>query len=82
MKKFVKNIVQRPQFESSIIALILLNAAILGLETVPALVSHYGNWFELGHHLILTVFIIEAVLKIVAVAPRHGALRLGLDLFC
>lgn len=70
IKKFAKNIVQRPQFESSIIALILLNGAILGLETVPALVSHYGNWFELGHHLILMVFIIEAVLKIVAVAPR------------
>jgi voltage-gated sodium channel len=70
MKKFVKNIVQRPQFESSIIALILLNAAILGLETVPALVLYYGNWFELGQHLILTVFIIEAVLKIVAVTPR------------
>jgi voltage-gated sodium channel len=70
VKEFAKNIVQRTQFENSIIALILLNAAILGLETAPALVLNYGNWFELGHQLILTVFIIEAVLKITAVAPR------------
>lgn len=70
IKKFAEYIVQRPQFENSIIGLILLNAAILGLETAPALVEHYGNWFELGHHFILTAFIIEAVLKITAVAPR------------
>ena len=70
MKKIAANIVQQPLFEHSIIGLILLNAAILGLETVPVLVAHYGNWFELGHHLILTAFIIEAALKITAVAPR------------
>lgn len=76
MKKIAENIVQQPLFEHSIIALILLNAAILGLETVPALVAHYGNWFEFAHHLILTVFIIEAVLKITAVAP-HFKLYFG-----
>jgi len=70
MKRISENIVQHPLFEHSIIALILLNAAILGLETVPTLVTHYSNWFELGHDLILTAFIIEAVLKITAVAPR------------
>lgn len=70
MKKIAENIVQRPLFEHSIIALILFNAAILGLETVPALVAHYGNWFELSHRLILMAFIIEAALKITTVAPR------------
>ena len=70
MQKFAKNIVQQPLFENSIIILILLNAAIVGLETAPTLVEHYGNWFEIGHHLILSVFIFEAILKITAVAPR------------
>lgn len=70
MKNFAIDIVQRPQFENSIIFLIILNAAILGLETVPTLVQLYGDWFELGHDLILSVFIIEAFLKITAVAPR------------
>lgn len=68
MKKFAQKITQGSLFESSIIALILLNAAILGLETDPELVAQYGNWFELIHHLILTAFIIEAALKITAVA--------------
>ncbi len=57
-------------FERSIIALIVLNALILGAETSRALVADYGHWFELGHQLILAAFIIEAVLKILAVAPR------------
>jgi voltage-gated sodium channel len=70
MKSFAIDIVQRPQFENLIILLIILNAAILGLETAPTLVEQYGNWFELAHDLILTVFIIEAILKIAAVAPR------------
>jgi voltage-gated sodium channel len=37
---------------------------------VPILVTQYGVWFEYGHDLILTAFIIEAILKISAVAPR------------
>ena len=48
MKNFAIDIVQRPQFENSIILLIILNAAILGLETVPSLVQRYGNWFLLS----------------------------------
>lgn len=57
-------------FERSIIGLILINALILGLETDASLVARFGQWFELGHHFILGAFIIEALLKISAVAPR------------
>ena len=63
-------LVGMPLFERSIIGLILLNAAILGLETDAVLVAHYGEWFELGHQLILAAFIIEALLKISAVVPH------------
>lgn len=57
-------------FERTIIGLILINAFILGLETNATLVADYGQWFILGHHLILATFIIEAALKITAVAPH------------
>ena len=67
---YIQRIVNASLFERSIIGLILLNAFILGLETDVALVESYGQWFELGHHLILMAFIIEALLKISAVAPR------------
>lgn len=70
MKKFAENIVKNPLFERSIIGLILLNAVILGLETAPTLVAQYSEWFALLHNLILLAFIIEAIIKITAVAPR------------
>lgn len=66
----IRSLVSAPLFERTIIGLILINAAILGLETSAALVSDYGHWFELGHDLILLAFIIEALLKIGAVVPR------------
>ncbi len=62
--------VNTPLFERTIIGLILINALILGLETDASLVASFGPWFDLGHHLILGAFIIEAILKITAVAPR------------
>ena len=70
MKRFAENIVQHPLFDRSIIGLILLNALILGLETSPTLVAQYSEWFEIGQTFILTAFIIEALLKITAVAPH------------
>ncbi len=70
MNKIAANIVRQPLFEHSIIALILLNGVILGLETVPALMADYRNWFEHGLNLILIAFILEAALKITAVAPH------------
>lgn len=66
----LRKLVAMPFFERSIIGLILLNALILGLETDAALAARFGKAFELGHHLILGAFIIEALLKISAVAPR------------
>ena len=61
-----------PWFEYAIISFILLSAAVLGLETLPALVADYGAWFEAAHQIILAIFILEAALKITAVAPRIG----------
>jgi len=65
----LRKLVSSFMFERLIIGLILLNALILGLETDASLVANYGDLFELGHHLILAAFIIEAALKISAVAP-------------
>ncbi|HEC20859.1 MAG TPA: ion transporter [Gammaproteobacteria bacterium] len=70
MKKFAQNLVKKPAFEYFIVGLILLNAVILGLETSPEIMAQYGTWLEWGNSLILGVFIIEAALKITAVAPQ------------
>jgi voltage-gated sodium channel len=70
MKERVKQIVSAPWFERGIIAFILINGVILGMETSPALVDHYGDFMHLGNHIILGVFILEALLKMIAVAPQ------------
>ncbi len=70
MKTWCQGIVESRWFEPFIITVILVNAAVLGLETVPTLVSRYGEWMLLVNHVVLLVFILEAAIKIIAVAPR------------
>lgn len=70
MKKFAHALVEKPAFEYFIVGLILLNAVILGLETSPDIVAGYDGWLRFGNNFILGVFMLEAALKIIAVAPR------------
>ena len=57
-------------FEYFIIALILANAIVLGLETIPQVMHSLEGWTGLGHRITLGVFIVEAALKIFAQWPR------------
>ncbi|GJL66184.1 MAG: hypothetical protein NPIRA05_11550 [Nitrospirales bacterium] len=70
MKQIARRLVGAPVFERLIIGLILVNGVILGMETSPDLVEEYGVFFHLANHIILGVFILEAVLKMMAVAPQ------------
>ena len=70
MKKLAKSIVEKRSFEYFIISLIVLNGVILGLETSTQIMSKYSDWLLFGNHFILAIFVIEAALKITAVAPR------------
>lgn len=49
MKDRVNQIVSAPWFERVIIAFILINEVILGMETSPSLVEHYGVLMHLGN---------------------------------
>ncbi len=70
MKNRVIQIVSAPWFERLIIVFILINGVILGMETSPSLVEHYGHLMHVGNHVILGIFILEALLKMIAVAPQ------------
>ncbi|MGP0591549.1 ion transporter [Nitrospira sp. T9] len=70
MKDQANQIVRAPWFEYGIIAFILINGVILGLETSPALVERYGALMHWGNHVILGIFILEALIKMIAVAPQ------------
>ncbi len=70
MRDRVKQIVSASWFERFIITFIVINGVILGMETSPSLVRHYGDLMHWGNHVILGIFILEALLKMIAVAPH------------
>ncbi|WP_281646065.1 ion transporter [Parendozoicomonas sp. Alg238-R29] len=72
LQQRVQAIVEGVWFSNLIIGLIVVNGLVNGLETSEGLVASYGSWFEMINKLVVAVFVMEASLKIFAVAPRLG----------
>ena len=70
MRNYAHRLTKSHAFEYFIIGLILFNAVVLGLETLPFVMEEYSYWIALAQQAILGVFIVEAALKIFAVTPR------------
>ena len=80
--KISAGLVNSDWFEYFIIAVIIANGVLLGLETSAVIANDYGRWLELGNQVALGVFIVEAVLKMVALWPRPQAyFRDGWNIF-
>ncbi len=78
----IRRITVAPAFDAAIIAIIIVNAVLLGLETSSAIDESYGRWIDLGHQVTLIIFIVEAVLKITVSSPRIvGYFRDGWNIF-
>jgi len=58
--------VESPKIQNLIMLLIVINAIILGLETVPSAMEQYGPVLLAIDHLILGVFVVEISLRIYA----------------
>ncbi|MDH3450224.1 MAG: ion transporter [Gammaproteobacteria bacterium] len=56
--------IERPRVQQGIMALIVINAIILGLETVPAAMESYGVLLVAVDRVILGIFVVEIVLRI------------------
>ena len=65
----INNLVSHRIFHNIITVVILLQAVVLAIETFPQF-KNYIFLFEYINSLVLTVFIIEAVLKMVALYPQ------------
>ena len=61
---------EAPAFEAAIIAIIVINAVLLGLGTSPTLDREYGGLITIAYQVSLAVFIVEALLKMAAAKPR------------
>ncbi len=77
-----QRLVRSNAFELGIVAVILLNAALLGLGTSAVLDRNIGNWIEGAFWALLAIFIAEAVIKMTASKPRViGYFRDGWNVF-
>jgi len=65
-KQKIERFINHPTVQHAIVFLIVLNAALLGLETSPSIVEAFGHELALLDHAILAVFILEIVLLIAA----------------
>jgi voltage-gated sodium channel len=57
----IENIMAHAYVQHTLIALIVINAAILGFETSPEIMASWGDWLHALDHAILVVFIVEIV---------------------
>ena len=81
-QKVAERIVGSSIFEFFIIALILASGAILGLRTVPEIADQFGDLMTWANMVILAIFIIEAALKMLALAPKpHRYFADGWNIF-
>ncbi len=72
MKSFCQRVVKNVWFERFIIGVIILNGAVLGLETLPEINASYGSTFVLINNVVIGVFVLEAAMKLTAVAPQYS----------
>ena len=68
--RFSQRAVGATGFEYTILAVVIGNSVLLGMTTSQALVRDYGDLMSIGNQVALGVFIVEALLKMVALAPR------------
>ena len=65
-RRRVSEWVEAPRVQRALIALILLNAAVLGLETFPDARERWGDWLGALDQAILAVFVLEIGLRLYA----------------
>jgi len=70
MKNLCDKIINSRGFEFFIVAVILLNAVVLGLETYPDMMQSYSHILAFINNLVLVIFIVEAIMKMIALAPQ------------
>ena len=64
VKYFLKNFLESSAFQNFITLIIIINSALIGLETFPSITKVYGTIIDAFDLIILVMFTIEIVLKI------------------
>lgn len=69
-------------FERGVLAVVLVSATLVGLETSATVTAHYADWLQWANRLVVACFAAEAAIKLIAVAPRFSVyFRNGWNIF-
>jgi voltage-gated sodium channel len=77
----IGTLVNHPAFSNTVIALILFNAVIVGLETYPGVYLPYQEWFHFADRLLLWVFTVEIILRLISTKPFIHYFKSSWNLF-
>lgn len=70
LRKRLADVIESRRVTNAILAVILFNAVILGLETSPAVMAQAGGLILTLDRICLAIFVVELVAKLVAYGPR------------
>ncbi len=68
--KPLDRLVDSSAFAAAVVAVILANALVLGLQTYPGLDRRYGDTLDLLNGIFLAFFVVEILLRIASYLPR------------
>ena len=71
LRERVRFFIENPRFDRAIIALIVVNAIALGLETSPAIVARFGDVLYAIDRTVLGVFVVELLLRFFVYRRRY-----------
>jgi voltage-gated sodium channel len=66
----LRRLVDSPAFTAAVVAVILANAVVLGLQTYPGLEREHGDTLDLLNRLFLAFFVVEISLRVASYLPR------------
>lgn len=75
----IRTLIESNRFQRFIIAVIIINAVTLGLETSPGAVAAAGGLLSILDRIALSIFVVEIALKLVVY--RHNFFRDGWNVF-
>ncbi len=64
MRETLRKFIESSRFEWTITAVIVANAIVLGLETVPSIMREYGGVLQWLDQIAIVIFVIEILLKL------------------
>lgn len=82
MNRILRRVTEHRAFSAVVLAVILVNALILGIETSPEIMRRHASTFHFLNVLVQAIFVAEILLRIAAHLPRPADFfRSGWNLF-